>query len=173
MGESRSRRRRTAGSLTFVVLATCLATGLFVPTVAQASCAGPSLAVGPTGSTPDPYPTEPQAVVAAPPGGGLAVTGTFFLDGCDDVQSCSAGCGGCQSVNPAYPMKGLTLVLVRGPQQYEFGAIDAQGDSGDVRWDVTIPGEVPPGPAQLEVQWAYGAGISEDGVVASVPVTIT
>ena len=153
MGEHRARRRRTAGSLAFVVLVTCLVTGLFVP-AARASCIGPQLAAGASGSTPMPYQpgstaSPPVASVAA--GSGIAVAGAFFLDGCDDTAGCTAGCGGCQSYDPAGPLRGVQLVLVTSAGETVLAEVDAD-DSGALRADAEVPADAPPGPARLQAR---------------------
>lgn len=169
MGESRARRRRTAGSLALVVLVTCLVTGLFVP-AARASCVGPLMSVGAAGTTPSPAVAASPSAVAVASGDGIAVVGTFFLDGCDDVQSCGPGCTGCQSLHPAHPIPGLQLVLVTPSGDQLLGEQDATGDQGDVRWDVVVPAGTPPGPATLQARWPTGPTI--DAVMAEIPVVV-
>jgi hypothetical protein len=170
MGESSARRRRTAGSLAFVVLVTCLVTGLFVP-AARASCPGPTMSVGAAGTTPTPTvaPSPPGLPVRA--GDGVAVVGTYFLDGCDDVQSCQPGCSGCQSVNPSDPIPGLQLVMVTPSGEQLLGERDADGDQGDVRWDVVVPAGTPPGPAKFQARWPTGPTI--DAVMAEVQIIVS
>ncbi|MGD9956729.1 MAG: hypothetical protein AB7O74_15215 [Candidatus Nanopelagicales bacterium] len=170
MGESRARR--TAGSLAFVVLLTCLATGLFLPP-ARASCIGPQIAAGPSGTTPTPYQpgstaSPPVASVAA--GQGMAVAGDFFLDGCDDSVGCTAGCGGCQSYDPAEPLRGVQLVLVAGARETVLGEVDSD-DAGSWRTEVALPSDAPPGPARIEARSPFAP--EELQVLATAEVTLT
>ncbi len=170
MGDHRARGRRTAGSLAFVVLVTSLVTGLFIP-AARASCAGPTIAVGPAGTSPSPSVAGTEAtasVLDAAAGEALAVTGTYFLDGCDDTASCSAGCGGCQSAYPAGPLEDVQLVLVTAAGETVLGEQDAEGDAGDIRWDVAVPAGTPPGPATIEARHAQYT----DPLVR-MPITVT
>ena len=170
MGGHRARRRRTAGSLAFVVLVTCLVTGLFVP-AARASCPGPTMGLGPAGTTPSPDVmgmTASASVLDAAVGEGIAVRGSYFTDGCDDVMNCSAGCGGCQSANPSSPMNGVQLVLVTSAGETVLGESDADGPAGELGWDVAVPAGTPPGPAALEARH-----VQYQDALVRVPITIT
>jgi hypothetical protein len=171
MGETSARRRRTAGSLAFVVLVTCLVTGMLLPP-AQASCIGPQLAAAPAGTTPSPYQpgstaSPPVASVAA--GGGIAVAGAFFVDGCDDSVGCTAGCGGCQS-DPAEPYRGVEIVLVTAMGETVLGTVDAD-DAGSLTLDGTVPEGSPPGPARIEARSPYAPADLQ--VLAETQVTLT
>jgi len=171
MGDT--RRRRTAASLAFVVLVTCLATGLFVPTAARASCIGPQIAVGPAGTTPTPYQpgsTASPPVAEVPAGQGVAVAGDFFLDGCDDAVGCTAGCGGCQSIDPAEPIRGVQIVLVADARETVLAEADSD-DAGYWRIEAALPSGAPPGPARIEARSPF----TPEGlqVLASAEVTLT
>jgi len=171
MGESTERRRRTAGSIAFVVLVTCLVTGMFLPP-AQASCPGPTLGVGAAGSTPSPDvmgSTATASVATVSAGEVLAVRGAYFTDGCDDVMSCAGGCsGGCQSANPSSPMNDIDLVLVTAAGETVLGQADADGPAGELGWDVAVPEGTPPGAAALEAR-----GVQYPEPLVRVPITIS
>lgn len=129
------------------------------------------MGLGPAGTTPSPDVmgmTASASVLTAAAGEGIAVRGSYFTDGCDDVLNCSAGCGGCQSANPSSPMNGVQLVLVTSAGETVLGEQDAEGDAGDLRWDVAVPAGAPPGPATIEARHAQYT----DPLV-SMPITVT
>jgi hypothetical protein len=147
-------RRRTAASLAFVVLVTCLVTGLFMP-VARASCAGPQLALGVDGASPSAPSYENETMVPTPVGAGDRVTveGEFFYDGCADAITCTAGCGA-QSCTPnetQTPMREVELTLVVGSTRTSLGVKDAD-EQGRIVWDGVVPPGAPAGTATIEAE---------------------
>jgi hypothetical protein len=147
-------RRRTAASMAFVVLVTCLVTGLFVP-VARASCAGPTLGISVadapvTGAT---WSGETQLPVLVTAGDRISVEGSYFVDGCADSFACTASCGGqsCSANETPRPLRRIELTLVTGDVRTSLGTKDADSD-GRVVWDTVIPVDVTAGPASLEAE---------------------
>lgn len=112
---------------------------------ATASCAGPSL-------------EEQPAVLAR--GATLTVTGSFFVDGCQDSMSCDArpGCSSCEDDAPApVPLVGVTLELRQRGQTWVLGTAAAD-DAGRIAWSVELPTGVRPGSARL---WTDESGAVE------------
>jgi hypothetical protein len=178
MGESSTRRRRTAGSLAFVVLVTGLVTGLFAPTAARAGCVPPMIGVGPSGTSPSPSvagvsTASPAVVLVA--GDRIVVTGQYFSS-CEDVVTCAGGCSACTAPTPD-PFRGVELVLSFGGTFTSLGTADASNeDGGDRRpgvitWDVEIPQALyGSGPATLEAR--LHPDTVTTSTVASLPVTV-
>jgi hypothetical protein len=150
-----------------VVLTACLLTGVAAPLPARASCAGPTLSVGPPGSTPaaSSYDDGAAPPISVRPGQQLAVGGQFYLAECNDTYSCAGGCAGCSGGELSPPMRSVSLVLVTGTTETELGQQDASEIVGAVRWDVTVPTGLPPGPARLETRW-------DTGTLVGVPLVV-
>lgn len=144
-------------------------TGLAAPLPARASCAGPELTIAAPGSTGTPTPYSGVGSTPAPtsvrPGQDLVVDGQYFLAECNDVMACARGCAGCTGVDPPPPMRSVSLVLIAGDEQVDLGEQDATDEVGGVTWEITVPPEVPPGPAVLEARW-------NDAVVVEVPLLL-
>jgi hypothetical protein len=178
MGESSARRRRTAGSLAFVVLVTCLVTGLFVPAAARAGCVAPMIRVGPAGTSPSPSvagvsTAAPATVLAL--GDRIVVTGQYFSS-CEDVVSCAGGCSGCTAPTPD-AFQGVELVLAFDGTFTSLGTADASNEEGGdqrpgvIMWDVEIPQSLRgSGPATLEARLHPDEATTS--TVASLPVTV-
>jgi hypothetical protein len=74
-------------------------------------------------------------------------------------------------VNPSDPIPGLQLVMVTPSGEQLLGERDADGDQGDVRWDVVVPAGTPPGPAKFQARWPTGPTI--DAVMAEVQIIVS
>lgn len=117
--------------------------------LASASCASPTLRIeGVQGARP-----------ALHRGERVVVTGTGFVEGCDDQRETSAfGCSGDDSRPDAKPLTDVELVLLHGTptmMQTGLGVADAEdGDeeSGSISWSVTIPDDQRLGPAVLKTE---------------------
>lgn len=151
------------------MLVTCLLTGIAAPLPARASCAGPTLSLGPAGSTPTASPYSGVGTTPTPatvrPGQQLAVGGQYYLAECNDTLACAGGCAGCSGGEQSPPMRGVSLVLVSGSTEIELGQQDATEIYGEVRWEVTVPSDLPLGPARLEARW-------DTRTVVDVPLSV-
>ncbi len=86
----------------------------------------------------------------------LTIEGKYFVDGCQDVGSCSVG-GACEDQSCDYgpeprPMTDVTLRLVQDGRRWNLGTTDAgaggEGD-GSVSWTFDVPAAAKRGPAKL------------------------
>ncbi|SDD84270.1 hypothetical protein SAMN05421872_111170 [Nocardioides lianchengensis] len=117
-----------------------------------------------------PYPSPPAVASCAAPyldlpaeptltrGADSTVEGRAFVDGCRDTMSCSGlpGCESCESDGPPErPLRDVRLELVQGDRTWPLGTADAGTAAddrlGQVTWTFTLPADVRPGPAVLQV----------------------
>jgi hypothetical protein len=106
---------------------------------AIASCAGPSIDV--------------VGRADLRPGGRVTVTGERFLDGCQDLGSCtSVGCDDqeCDYGPEPEPQEDIELRLVQGDRTWRLGTTDAD-ETGRATWNVEIPAGARAGRAQLRI----------------------
>lgn len=128
--------------------------GLFAPTTASASCAGPSITVpGPTASpTSLPDSDVPVPVVRLEPGATVTVTGRDFAAGCDDTGSVTVYGPGCERADPpkpSVPLQDVALELTWNGRTFPLGTADAGGEETGyaTSWTFTVPEDVVPGVA--------------------------
>lgn len=101
---------------------------------ASASCAGPQLDLE-RGATIGPF---------------VEVTGSAFVDSCQDVQYCSGACmNRCTAAGPEpRPLTGVDLTLRQGGRSWVLDEADADAD-GAITFSATLPDGVRPGRAVL------------------------
>lgn len=136
--------RRGRGGARLGLLAVALVALSVVPSGgASGSCAGPEL------SAPALVDRPPQLMI----GGETTVTGTSFVDGCDDgggadVLGCSRDEG-----ETVTPLRDVTLILRQQGRTWELGTADAgtaqEGRLGQVSWTIRVPMDLAAGPAVL------------------------
>jgi hypothetical protein len=108
---------------------------------AAASCAAPYLN------------TEDKSVLQR--GTTATVEGRAFVDGCQDIGSCSEqfGCSHCDYGEEEKPLTDVPLTLVQGERRWHLGEANAGKASdnhlGWVTWVVNIPEDAEPGRARL------------------------
>lgn len=121
--------RRSAAALVAVLtlpLAACAN-----QTTSAASCASPQATVVPA---------------AARPGQAVHLRGGAFIDGCDDVVANGV------HLNTQAPLTGLTVRLEQGTSSWTLARdVDAATRDGVLDLTVTVPADVHPGPATLQV----------------------
>lgn len=141
------RRRRTPLRIA-VFVAAVAAVGLPLPHAAQASCLGPSIAVGTAVDVRNP-PTSGGSLIA---GQRVTVTGEWFRSGCDDTGASAVGCStGSGQRSTEAPLTEVQLVLRQGQSRWTIDTRDAAGrsDRYAVAWQGRIPKAARPGPAEL------------------------
>jgi hypothetical protein len=109
---------------------------------ASASCVGPVLELG------------GEAPPTVTPGRGLTVTGSYFVEGCNDnVGVVGGGCSAHeQQREPVSPLREVTLSIRQHGHSWRLGKADADPAPehlGDVTWLVTLPMGLEPGRATL------------------------
>jgi hypothetical protein len=108
----------------------------------SASCVGPTLDIG------------GQHRPTVTPGQRLTVTGSYFVDGCNDTGSVvGTGCSAHeQAREPVRALQEVTLSIRQHGHSWALGTTDADTTTknlGDVTWVVTLPVELEPGRATL------------------------
>ena len=113
-----------------------LAVAPFPPAPAMASCAAPSL-------------TGVDALVLSP-GERATVTGSSFMDGCQDSGSCSGvlACQSCDYGPEPAPSENVELVLRQRGHHWDLGTVDAD-TRGRATWNFAVPDGVRPGRARI------------------------
>ena len=137
------------------MLALCSAAlGVAVPATAIASCVAPQVWVAAGES--EPAAAESAVVLHADEP--MTVSGEWFHHGCDDtgaVQVGGPGCGGpvVSRGDTESPMRDVPVVLTQAGHRWELGSADAAGpaDRYALRFHTTVPPDVEPGPATLQV----------------------
>lgn len=84
-------------------------------------------------------------------GATVTVDGVGFVDGCQDVRSCTGafGCSRCTDGPEPAPYRDIILTLRQGGRTWTLGEADARTAAGSVTWTVRVPAEVRPGRAVL------------------------
>lgn len=79
-------------------------------------------------------------------------------DGCEDGESCSAGCDDCKVEDPETPRKDVELRIVQMGRSWSLGTVDADEDNV-ATWTFDLPAGVEPGPARLSATGIRPVGI--------------
>lgn len=119
-------------------LALAVVVAAFVPQVASASCAAPEWNV------------DNHRVEA---GESIAITGRFFIDGCNDTGGGSP-CGGAVPQEPEEPMNSIRFELHRRDEPVEAVAVSAN-QNGDVAATLAVPPDAKAGPYKVVATY-YG-----------------
>ncbi len=147
-----------------------LTLGVFAPSPALSSCAGPGLSAPGAETVPEVtdrelegvdlgepgYDTDHVTAVGARVGEALVVEGENFSDGeCADVStSPRPGCAASEertAAPPSFPVRGIQLELRQGTRVWLLGKADASGpeDNFSARWRAVVPHDAAPGPPLL------------------------
>lgn len=163
-------RLRHPVRLLLVLFAAATGLGLFAPTAAPASCAGPSLVVegAPVASSTPLGPLGANGpVVRLAPGASFTVLGQAFSLGCDDTGGCASygpGCSRCDAPEPPKPLRGVPLTLTWNGRTFPLGTADADAGTLTARWQVTLPPQVVAG---------KGLAVLEAGGAQPVAIEVT
>jgi hypothetical protein len=153
--------------LVLVLFVAATGLGLFAPTSAPASCAGPVIAVdgaAVTASTPAPPPDEGTVpVVRLARGASFTVTGQYFAAGCNDTGGCTSygpGCTRCEQPEPPEPQRDVALTLTWNGRELPLGTSDADPATFVTTWSVTLPPDVVPGEGLAVLRAGYARPVA-------------